>query len=176
MAGWNSGKSKVDLPAGEYPAEISAVRVTKGKDFNDPKIEKPQFLWTVRVWVGGAWEEHRIYTGMNFLDPDTIKEAQYTPKLMKLVRACGERWPRTEAEAEAWGPELLVGKRFKLLALPDPEDVRSITLKFLPLPVPATPAPVDPFVADAGATPAGQHGTRPPTRQAAVTAAQDPWA
>lgn len=178
MAGWSSGKSKLDLPAGEYPAEISGVRVTKGKDFNDPNLEKHQFLWSVRVWLAGAWHDHSIYTAMNFVSPDSIREAQYTPKLMKLVRACGERWPRTEAEAEAWDPELLLGKRFKLLALADPEDPKSITLKFVALaPAPAAPAPmVDPFAGDAGGTPAGQHRTAPLAAAGAVAGPVDPWA
>lgn len=177
MAGWSSGKSKIELPAGEYPAEILGVSVVTGKDFNDATKEKQQFLWQARVYVKGAWQDYPIYTGMNFVNPDTIREAQYTPKLMKLVRACGGRWPKNAAEAEAWDPDVLEGKRFRILAIADPEDPKSISLKFVPLQPPAPPAaaapPVDPFVGDAGAVPAG---TKQLAAAGAVAGPKDPWA
>ncbi|MDO8728730.1 MAG: hypothetical protein Q7K26_02420 [bacterium] len=183
MAEWGSGGSKMDLPPGEYHAEIIGVTPAKGKDFKNQQKEIDQFLWAVNVWVGGEWRAEQVYSKTRFKDPATIQDVQYMPVLMKLCRACGERWPTNQAEARAWKPECLIGKRFKLVAVANPEDPSSVEIKYVPaavvLPQP-TAAPVDPFLQDAGATPAGQHGTQSPfapvARQTAVTAAQDPWA
>ncbi|MDO8614602.1 MAG: hypothetical protein Q7T33_02560 [Dehalococcoidia bacterium] len=185
MAEWGSGGSKMDLLPGEYHAEIVGVEMAQGKDFKREGKTIAQFLFSVNVWVDGAWQPEQVYTGVRFADPSTIREAQYMPKLMKISRACGVRWPTNATEARVWKPECLIGKRFKILAVADPEDPSSVEIKYIPAgqPVAAAAASVDPFAQDAGATPAGQHGTQPPhttatplPRQTAVTAAQDPWA
>ena len=143
MAGkWGSnGGGGMRLPAGLNTAQVVSVQAVLSTKLKDQGKDPEQFEWSVQVWVGGKWEPRKIWTGRSFQDPSSISAPQFVPKLMKLVRACGQPLPTTASEATSWREDSLVGHRFGILMQPDPEDPSTLRDYIVPLQQQPTPAP-----------------------------------
>lgn len=198
MAKWGSNDGGMRLPAGTHTAAIVDVKLVESEQRKLKGQDPEQFEWSLNVWLNGKWEPRKMWTGCAFRDPATIKEVKFTPKLMKLVRACGQKLPVTQAEAEAWAPSSLCGHRFGILMQANPEDPTklidyivaapgqaangtSATPAQVSAPTPSapvstpvaptpTPPPSDPFTGDAGSTPAPT-----PAPVATVTGSESVW-
>lgn len=133
MAGWGSS-SNFDLPLGTHVHYINGVTQDKGKDFKDKSKEVDQFKWDVQYQEEGSeeWKSRIIWTRQDFLPWESITAAHLIPKLMKLVRACGLACPQTQAEAEAWDENSLVGQYFRVKVEADEESGKNIE-KFVPM-------------------------------------------
>lgn len=135
MAGWGSG-SKVELPVGTHVHYINGGKETTGKDFNDPNIEVPQFEFDCQYQIEGTeeWKSRKIWTKTDFKPWDSIGQAKHIPKLMKIIKACGLASPQSQAEAQAWTPDMLQGQYFRVQVEENEDD------RFVPMPG-VTPGP-----------------------------------
>lgn len=172
MAGWSSGKKGLGLaPApSPYAAHIADCKAIKGQD-PKTKEETDRFQWGVDIWIGNQWVRKSIFTGTNFCDLSNIRDPQFIPNLVKLVRACGLPVPQSADEARAWHPNTLIGQRFGVRV---EEDSGIITERYVRLdaqqpqaaPVQQAPAPA-PQAQPAQYLPPQGYAPAPPAAQPA---------
>lgn len=138
MADWSNPNAKLE---GDYTFIITdAQEVTREDKNSNPPKQVKKYKFTLKLHTG---QDFPFFTNTAFMDPASITKPEYTPMLMRLVKALRMPMPTTKEEALAWDPRVTIGKSGRIIA-------DGVTIQLMPAPTasapvvaPPPPPPVD---------------------------------